>query len=514
MDDSSNITMVEPETCQDVDVGTGTSIRRMLQSGLSAITGGQHNNTTETELEDMKAAATVGESPVSILRPKTNIKSTVDNFDICREYLCDSDDELHERYFNDNEVAAKKSAPTESSVTTYVLGKKYHPVHDYNARRDDESSLFWFTYRCDFPTIEPYGITSDAGWGCMLRALQMLMGQALRLHCKSREWRPQPALSSRRQDPFLRSILTWFADFPSSKESVYSLHNMVAAGLAKYDKLPGEWYGPGTACYVLRDLVELHSKQHANLFRVHVAAGGTVYRDSIEDTMTRNTKAEREAAEQERAKNRPEPSHPLDSWEEVTSNTNIGEDIPTPWDTPLLLMIPLRLGLKTFNNDYIEGLAHVFSLPQSVGVLGGRPRGARWFYGALSDGSKTFGLDPHTVQSAPRRDPKGPIDFSDEYLRSVHTTYIEVCSMARLDPSIALGFYCRNRHDLEHVFSSLQQWSQAHPKKPELFAVADKAPDYASPSCGAGADAAMLELSDDDDGESACSNEEDEFVVL
>jgi hypothetical protein len=32
---------------------------------------------------------------------------------------------------------------------------------------------------------------------------------------------------------------------------------MVAAGCAKYDVLPGEWFGPTTVCYVMRDLVEL-----------------------------------------------------------------------------------------------------------------------------------------------------------------------------------------------------------------------------------------------------------------
>ena len=40
----------------------------------------------------------------------------------------------------------------------------------------------------------------------------------------------------------------------------YSLHNMVASGLARYEMLPGEWYGPGTACHVLRDLCDMHGR--------------------------------------------------------------------------------------------------------------------------------------------------------------------------------------------------------------------------------------------------------------
>ena len=67
---------------------------------------------------------------------------------------------------------------------------------------------------------------------------------------------------------------------------------MVTAGHLKYEILPGEWYGPGTAAYVVRDLVHLHEQHQKEgkaagsaakkMFRVHVASqGGTVYRDQV-----------------------------------------------------------------------------------------------------------------------------------------------------------------------------------------------------------------------------------------
>jgi cysteine protease ATG4 len=43
-------------------------------------------------------------------------------------------------------------------------------------------AFFRFTYRKDFPVLDPYAISSDSGWGCMLRSAQMLMGYALRRH--------------------------------------------------------------------------------------------------------------------------------------------------------------------------------------------------------------------------------------------------------------------------------------------------------------------------------------------
>ena len=46
-------------------------------------------------------------------------------------------------------------------------------------------SLFRFTYRRDLPpcSLAPYNsISSDAGWGCMLRAAQMMMAHTMRVH--------------------------------------------------------------------------------------------------------------------------------------------------------------------------------------------------------------------------------------------------------------------------------------------------------------------------------------------
>ena len=349
------LAVVEPESYRDVDVSSssleeaeepasrGSSnnpLRRFLQSNLFLSSKPQEEQEME-ELDDKNNIDNQAAAPVQIPPAHRQQREPVEkNYDICREYSYEDDDsdhdtgddELTRHYFNDtatsssSKTAAAALSKNSSTSRVYLLGRTYHPINDYEARRNDESSLFWFTYRCDFPCIEPYGITSDAGWGCMLRALQMMMGQALRMHYKSRDWRPQQSLAFRRQDPFLRSVLTWFADFPSSNESIYSLHNMVAAGLAKYDKLPGEWYGPGTACYVLRDLVEIHEKQQRRtnnnnnnsqpkLFRVHVASGGTVYRDEIDNVVASQAKAAIARAKQK--KQADELAHPLDmAWEE------------------------------------------------------------------------------------------------------------------------------------------------------------------------------------------------------
>ena len=476
-----------------------------------------------TEMEDM--------SNIKVVSPLSGQQQVVGGFDTCPEYAYSADEDNN--HLIDSAMSLPMLTDDHSQShnivqnMTYLLGRTYHPIHHYNERRDYESSMFLFTYRCDFPEIKPYGITTDAGWGCMIRSAQMLLAQTLRMHYKSRDWRPPLSLAQRRQDPFMISMLTWFADYPSRKENVYSLHNMVAAGI-QYDKLPREWYGPQSACYVIRDLVDAHALQQPSGrgFRVHVAQQGAVYRDTIQTLMTRDNKARLDLETAKKHKENPQ-AHPLDlDWEEELIES-VGE---LEWDTSLLLLVPLRLGLDSFNENYLEAVAHTFSFPQSVGILGGRERGARWFYGASSDGKKVFGLDPHTVQTAPRRRTakvngvaSTVVDLTDDYMRSCHTTHPEVFSFLKTDPSIAMGFYCKTQDDLEDLFVRLSDWKENNPSSPELFSVADASPDYAANVSSAVNDMLGSSLLDDEDdhlvgpdggGDDNDMSDEDDYVLL
>ncbi|XP_067119261.1 cysteine protease ATG4C isoform X2 [Centruroides vittatus] len=96
-------------------------------------------------------------------------------------------------------VKVKTNFSYESPI--WLLGKCYHKKlqgqeSDFATRntsmelfKQDFSSRIWFTYRREFPTLAGSNLTTDCGWGCMLRSGQMLLAQALVCHFLGRVYK-------------------------------------------------------------------------------------------------------------------------------------------------------------------------------------------------------------------------------------------------------------------------------------------------------------------------------------
>ncbi|XP_007438433.2 cysteine protease ATG4B-like [Python bivittatus] len=171
---------------------------------------------------------------------------------------------------------------------------------------------------------------------------------------------------------------------------------------------------------------------------------------------------------------------------------------------PLVLLIPLRLGLTDINEAYIETLKHCFMMPQSLGVIGGKPNSAHYFIGYV--GEELIYLDPHTTQ--PAVDPIDSCHISDESFHCQHPP----CrmSIAELDPSIAVGFFCNKEEDFNDWCQQIKKLSLIRGALPMFELVEHQPSHFSSPD--------VLNLtpdsSDADRLERFFDSEDEDFEIL
>merc|ERR1712032_483530 len=128
---------------------------------------------------------------------------------------------------------SESGSPVGNKVTTFA-----ETDSGIEAFEADYRSKLWMSYRRNFEEVPGTTLTSDCGWGCMLRSGQMMIAQALILHWLGRHWRRRTndqdsevtSLEIWKQDRLHRAILRLFGDNADSSASPLSLHCLVGLG--------------------------------------------------------------------------------------------------------------------------------------------------------------------------------------------------------------------------------------------------------------------------------------------
>ncbi|XP_066547923.1 cysteine protease ATG4C isoform X2 [Amia ocellicauda] len=326
--------------------------------------------------------------------------------------------------------------------------------------RRDFTSRVWLTYREEFPVIAGSGLSSDCGWGCTLRAGQMMLAQALMLRFLGRDWtwpdalkldgldteswtsnaakklvaslessfqgESPPETSARLQtraaaeeasthlnDVYHRKVISWFGDSPPAQLGV---HRLVALGHTS-GKTAGDWYGPGVVAHILRRAVEDATDPELQGITVYVAQDCTVYRADV-----------------------------IDSHQECTRGPGAE---PSADRRAVIILIPVRLGGEKTNPEYFDFVKGILSLEYCIGIIGGKPKQAYYFVG-FQDDSLIY-MDPHYCQSFV------DVSATDFPLESYHCPSPKKMPFSKMDPSCTLGFYSRSVQDFEKITEEISK---------------------------------------------------------
>nr|XP_044996436.1 cysteine protease ATG4A isoform X1 [Jaculus jaculus] len=274
----------------------------------------------------------------------------------------------------------------------------------------------------------------------MLRCGQMMLAQALICRHLGRDWNWE---KQKEQPKEYQRILQCFLD---RKDCCYSIHQMAQMGVGE-GKSIGEWFGPNTVAQVLKKLALF---DEWNSLAVYVSMDNTVVIEDIKKMccvlpLDANTAGESS------------PCYP------TASNQSKGDSAFCHTWKPLLLIVPLRLGINQINPVYVDAFKECFKMPQSLGALGGKPNNAYYFIGFLGD--ELIFLDPHTTQTFVDTEDNGMVD--DQTFHCLQSP--QRMNILNLDPSVALEIIKENLRMFELVQKHPSHWPPfVPPAKPEV----------------------------------------------
>ncbi|KHJ92902.1 peptidase family C54 [Oesophagostomum dentatum] len=381
----------------------------------------------------------------------------------------------------------------ETDHKIYLLGKEFDKKEGIDPIKKYVTSRLWFTYRRNFspigsfPSISSFqtilyiggtGPESDQGWGCMLRCAQMLLGEVLlRRHIgRDFEWKEGEPPSGDYE-----RILRMFLD---EKNALYSIHQIAQMGVSE-GKSVGEWFGPNTAAQVIKKLAVFDSWSG---IAVHVALDNILVSSDVRTIAT--LAPPKDAIKLITGKHQSslivfdehwvlifkfsEEKDVNESYMTLVNESTTSEDQKCEW-RPLLLLVPLRLGLTSINRCYLPAIENFFKLESCVGIIGGRPNHALYFIGIA--GEKLVYLDPHYCrpsiiekyghtrwleegfESLEKEDVPPSVPTKDDSLddTTFHCKMLLHMDYDQVDPSLALAFFCESADSFERLSRDLRK---------------------------------------------------------
>lgn len=348
-----------------------------------------------------------------------------------------------------------------------MLGKEYSVFHNNDKENSEQdqtvekafSEIIWFTYRKNFPKLNYSEITSeesyvnDTGWGCMIRACQMMLGESLRkiLNEESLEElnkenakkyysqnkldrrpnRPSRSDDKQRERRNTKKVISWFLDCEVNPAlAPYSIQNICSTLYQKFNLKPGNWFKASSVLFSFQNIHEIYANYTIPNIKMEVFPEGTVYiSQALKKVTTPNVNTNASLLDFEKGfEVVEEDEDDLDfasslkisengdvdnstlkqkSNDKTINNNDIENLMKLKWHSSLLIFVMAKTGLDKPNPEYIPFIKELLAYPESIGMignhflrliitaLGGKPGLASYVVGFMED--KLMVLDPHFV---------------------------------------------------------------------------------------------------------------------
>lgn len=119
-----------------------------------------------------------------------------------------------------------------------------------------------------------------------------------------------------------------------------------------------------------------------------------------------------------------------------------------------IIFISFRLGLKKIEKEYIEGLKQLMGLNNNIGIIGGKNDRAYYFIGYTGSGKQLLFLDPHLDQEA--------IDIRSHDVSSYFAKDIYLLDPYDMSPELTVGVCIKSLSDLRGFIEEIKHWCKTN----------------------------------------------------
>ncbi|KAK8878448.1 Cysteine protease atg4a [Tritrichomonas musculus] len=230
--------------------------------------------------------------------------------------------------------------------------------------------------------------------------------------------------------------------FYDSPNSPFSIHSFCSELKKINGNKPGKWVKLSTLSLVLKNLL-LYSE-----IETVIAENGQISLPLILDAFNKYHSL--------KSDNKKVPPIPKPSKESrLKPDTSLQQSKHNDTDCtqsefntlPVLILIPLMLGLKKLESEFISVITKALSLPkQSIGVIGGKNNKAYYIIGYTEKGEFLY-FDPHEVHDA-------VLKHDDLY--RVYEPELHKIKKMQLNPSLMIGFIVKTKEDIDEIKEAMK----------------------------------------------------------